>query len=92
MIDYLKKTRYTHDHQITYPNKQNKKILASLKRGGTFINGDYTCETLEQEQFYHYDTPMTAETELKLLRAAGFATAETLKSWENTSIIAASKE
>lgn len=42
-------------------------------------------------EFYHFDTPFTAETEMKLMKAAGFAAAEIVRQWENTTIIIARK-
>ena len=51
-------------------------------------------QRLRQEQgadsgFYHFDTPFTVAAEIALLRAAGFATAELVRTWESTSIIVA---
>jgi tRNA (cmo5U34)-methyltransferase len=48
-------------------------------------------ENLTDNEFYHYDIPLTAETETKLLYAAGFVTVELVKAWENTSILIARK-
>ena len=39
--------------------------------------------------FYHFDTPFTAEMEMALLRAAGFAEAVVVRRWESTTIIIA---
>ena len=41
--------------------------------------------------FYHYDTPFTIETQIKLLKIAGFTDAQLVKEWESTSIIVARK-
>jgi tRNA (cmo5U34)-methyltransferase len=43
------------------------------------------------EGFYHYDTPFTVETQIKLLKAAGFGNVQLVKEWDNTSIIVADK-
>ncbi|MDD4165394.1 MAG: class I SAM-dependent methyltransferase [Eubacteriales bacterium] len=48
-------------------------------------------ENLTDNEFYHYDIPLTAETETKLLYAAGFVTVELVKAWGNTSILIARK-
>ena len=48
-------------------------------------------QNLDSGNFYHYDTPMTAENQIKLLKSAGFAGAEVVKQWESTSIITAKK-
>jgi len=42
-------------------------------------------------EFYHFDIPFTAATEMKLLRSTGFTTVEVVRQWENTTIIAARK-
>jgi tRNA (cmo5U34)-methyltransferase len=46
---------------------------------------------IAESEFYHYDTPFTAETEMKLMEAAGFAAVEIIRQWENTTIIIARK-
>ena len=87
-----------------------KKIYDSVVNGGMFIEGDYTCKTVEQEQsfqvefarlrleenlqeneFYHFDIPLTAETQMKILRSVGFSCVRLIREWENTSIITAKK-
>ena len=53
--------------------------------------------TLKSEQgicdkeFYHYDTPLTVEHEMQVLRKAGFSRVEILNQWGATSTIKASK-
>ena len=42
-------------------------------------------------EFYHFDTPFTPETEMRLMKAAGFASTEIVRQWENTAIIIARK-
>ena len=42
-------------------------------------------------EFYHFDTPFTAETEIRLMKTAGFASTDVIRQWENTSIIIAKK-
>lgn len=87
-----------------------RKVFDTLRCGGTFIEGDYTCKTLaEQEQYIkeseqlcnenntqdgylHYDIPFTAETQVKLLRAANFSDVEVVREWDNTTIIRARKK
>jgi tRNA (cmo5U34)-methyltransferase len=46
---------------------------------------------ITEGEFYHYDTPFTAETEMRLMKMAGFAAAEIIRQWENTTIIIARK-
>lgn len=43
------------------------------------------------EGFYHYDTPLTVETQVKLLKNAGFIDVQLGREWEKTSIIVARK-
>ncbi len=85
-----------------------RKVFDALRRGGIYIEGDYTCKTLaEQERyiregeklenniadgFYHYDIPFTAEMQVKLLKEAGFSDIEIVREWENTTIIRAGKK
>ncbi|MDD2362505.1 MAG: aminoglycoside phosphotransferase family protein, partial [Oscillospiraceae bacterium] len=42
-------------------------------------------------EFYHFDTPFTPETEMRLMTASGFTDVEIIQQWENTSIIIAKK-
>ncbi len=44
---------------------------------------------LEPDALYHYDTPLTAEHEIELLREAGFSDARILRSWNSTRTILA---
>lgn len=46
---------------------------------------------IPEDAFYHYDTPCTMENQIKMLLAAGFASAERVFRVENTAIIAARK-
>ena len=88
-----------------------KKIYDAVADGGMFIEGDYTCKTIEQEQyfqtelnrlrdeqnlhkneFYHFDIPLTAETQTRILYAAGFSEVKLIREWENASILMAKKE
>ena len=46
---------------------------------------------ISDEEFYHFDTPLTVEHEIEALRAAGFSKVEVLKSWGATHTIKAIK-
>ena len=46
---------------------------------------------IADDEYYHFDTPLTPETEMRLMRSAGFQSAEVVRQWENTSIIIAGK-
>ena len=43
------------------------------------------------EEFYHYDTPLTVAHETKALLAAGFTAVEVLKNWGATYLLKAIK-
>lgn len=46
---------------------------------------------ISDNEFYHYDTPLTVEHEVEALRMAGFASVEILKNWGATYTIKAAK-
>ena len=41
-------------------------------------------QNLREDEFYHYDTPLTVEHEIEALREAGFSSVEILKNWGPT--------
>lgn len=57
----------------------------------------HELQRLKQEQgitdneFYHYDTPLTVEHELQAFKDAGFTTIEVLATWDATATIKAMK-
>ena len=46
---------------------------------------------ISDNEFYHYDTPLTTEHEIRALKSAGFSKVEILNSWGQTSTIRATK-
>lgn len=46
---------------------------------------------IDDDEFYHYDIPLTAEHEMEALREAGFSSVNVLKSWGATCTIKAMK-
>ena len=50
------------------------------------------CQGINDDAFYHYDTPLTVEHEKEALLDAGFHTVEVLNNWEATVTIKASKK
>ena len=46
---------------------------------------------IDDNEFYHFDTPLTVEHELDALKEAGFSSAEVLKRWGATCIIKATR-
>lgn len=51
-----------------------------------------TEQGITDDDFYHYDTPLTVEHEIRVLRAAGFAKVEALRNWGATYSLEASKK
>lgn len=47
---------------------------------------------ITDEEFYHYDTPLTVAHELEALKIAGFSKVEVLKNWGATHTLRAEKE
>ncbi len=48
-------------------------------------------EGLAEDEFYHYDTPLTVEHEAEVLKEAGFSKVEIMNRWESTCTILARK-
>ena len=46
-------------------------------------------QNITDSEFYHYDTPLTVEHEIKILEAAGFSDVKILKNWGATYVIRA---
>ncbi len=71
------------DYTVSTPERQNEHLnenkIKRQKQGITEI------------EFYHYDTPLTPETEMELMKSAGFKSVEIVRRWDNTSIIIARK-
>ncbi len=61
--------------------KQRRTELLNLKKEQGLSDGE----------FYHYDTPLTADHEMEALREAGFASVQVLKNWGATKTIKACK-
>lgn len=47
---------------------------------------------IPENEFYHFDTPCTATNQIKMFKAAGYASAEKVFRMENTTIIIAKKD
>lgn len=48
-------------------------------------------QNITDNEFYHYDTPLTAEHEMEILKMAGFADVKILKNWSATYTIKAQR-
>ena len=46
---------------------------------------------LSDEEFYHYDTPLTTKHEITVLRNAGFSDVKIMKSFGDTSVLIAKR-
>lgn len=46
-------------------------------------------QSIETDEYYHYDTPLTVEHESECLLSAGFSSVEILKNWSATCVIRA---
>lgn len=84
-----------------------RKLYTALKPGSLYVETDYSAANPEEEAFYfseydrlscgaapgafHYDTPLTAEHTMQLLRQAGFSKVLLHKKYENTALIVAKK-
>lgn len=55
--------------------------LAEIKR----------AEGLSEDVFFHYDTPLTVDHEIEILKEAGFSKVEKLEQWESTWTLRATK-
>lgn len=85
-----------------------RKLYASLKDGGVYVETDYAAADGEEEAFYfseyarlsqgaepgkfHYDTPLTSKHTMELLRQAGFEEVKICNQYENTALIMAKKK
>lgn len=84
-----------------------RSVLSALRPGGVYVETDYVAQDDREEAFYfaeyarlsqgapagkfHYDTPLTAEHTLALLREAGFGAVRLHAKYENTALIVAKK-
>ena len=64
------------EHEVLY----RKELLAMKKEQG-----------IADDEFYHYDTPLTVEHETEALLEAGFSKVEVLNHWGATYLLKASK-
>lgn len=62
-----------------------------LEKMGTFFENrlsgydEHMLTTIKgADEFYHYDTPLTVEHEIAILKKAGFSDIRVLKNWEAT--------
>lgn len=84
-----------------------EKIYTSLNKDGIYVETDYVATDTAEERFYfseyarlsqnaqpgdfHYDTPLTPEHTMTLLKQAGFESVSLYKQYENTAVIVAKK-
>jgi tRNA (cmo5U34)-methyltransferase len=68
----------------TVKTKEEERDLAAM-------NLKLRRESGHESGYYHFDIPLTPETQLKLFSEAGFSTAEIRKKWDNTTIFICNK-
>ncbi len=104
-FDYVVSVMSLHHFSKEQKRKLYKKILQSLKTGGKYVEGDYTaadeCEEAlfaakcredengRQSGFYHLDMPFTANTQMQLLKQAGFSQCEISFKIKNAAVFTA---
>ena len=69
-------------------------IVTSMERQQEFLAASAAKrrkQGIQENEFYHADTPFTTETETRLMKTAGFTSAEFIRQCENTCIIIARK-
>lgn len=71
------------DYTVSTIERQHELLVANDKKRKE--------QGIADGEFYHFDTPFTPETEIRLMTTAGFASAEIVRQWENTTIIIAKK-
>jgi SAM-dependent methyltransferase len=71
------------DYTVSTMEHQNELIAENDRK---------RCELgITDNEIYHFDTPFTPETEIRLMKGAGFPSTEIVRQWENTTIIIARK-
>lgn len=108
-FDYVLSTYSLHHFNEEQKLAIYRKVYNALIPSGMYIEGDYTVDSLEKQEFhiienerlrseagitdgfFHYDTPLTTETQKRLLSQARFSDVKVVKQWDNTSIIKARK-
>lgn len=90
---FTSKCKESFYHKLLHSLKPNGYfILTDYFAESEELEKEYfeTFEKLKQEQgicdneFYHYDTPLTVEHEIAILKKAGFSDVRILKNWEAT--------
>ena len=71
------------DYTVSTMERQQELLAANEKKRRE--------QGIAEGKFYHFDTPFTPETEMRLMKAAGFTSTEIVRQWENTTIIIARK-
>ncbi|MDR3164558.1 MAG: GNAT family N-acetyltransferase [Synergistaceae bacterium] len=71
------------DYTVTTAERQRELIAAAETQRRE--------QAAPEDEIYHLDIPFTSETEIRLMKAARFASAEVARQWENASIIVARK-
>lgn len=67
------------DYTVSTIERQRELLSANEKKRNE--------QGIVDDGFFHFDTPFTAETEMRLMQTAGFVSAEIVRQWESTTII-----
>ena len=100
-VDVVMSTQALHHFNIEDKKVLYKKVYNCLKKDGVFVNEDYFADTdeIEKQGFFdyenlvrgegkHYDTPLTMEHEIDILKQVGFENVDTCIDEEYRIIIA----
>ena len=71
------------DYTVSTPERQQELLTENDRKRKE--------EKIPEGEFYHFDTPFTPQTEMRLMTAAGFDSVEIVRQWENTTMIIAKK-
>jgi len=88
---------YTCIHQALRPGGRfvfGDYIASSIEQQQQFLAENQSlrqAKGLPASDFYHFDTPFTRDSEIHLMRQAGFTDIELIAEWDNTVIIVARK-
>ena len=72
------------DYTVSTIERQNELLATNIEKRRE--------QKIPDGEFYHFDTPLAPETEVQLLKTAGFVDIEIIRQWDNTSIIIAKRD
>ena len=81
---------YLNTDHVGYYEKYDWRYIGDFAHQSGVDTRVYEAE-IPDGVFYHFDTPFTPETEIRLMKTAGFVDVEILRQWESASIIIANR-